>query len=201
MCVYYTDLCPRGDITLIHTTACRNAHRRKKYCELGDQTAHNRCQRKLMSTESCPVCHDLRYPAVRPGGDEIDGDGDGDGDGDDGDGEDDDDDNDDDDSGSRKRKIARIGASKQSSLTAMLAEKRNRVPKIIAPRKRATNNTRKRGPDNQKDFSRNALLAQAEGRQQYPLRPKISYMDSRIKAEKVARDRSSRDEYEEDEEF
>ncbi|KAF5873088.1 uncharacterized protein Bfra_008365 [Botrytis fragariae] len=29
MCVYYTDLCPRGDIILIHTTACRDAHRRK----------------------------------------------------------------------------------------------------------------------------------------------------------------------------
>ncbi|TGO52879.1 hypothetical protein BCON_0133g00240 [Botryotinia convoluta] len=178
MCVYYTDRCPQGHIILVYTTASQDAQRNRVYCPINDQTVHNRCQRKLKSSESCPVCHDLRLPAGEPGEDENDGDGDG--------GKDDDDDNDDDDSGNGRRKDERTGAVRQASLPAIRAGKHI---------------TRKREPDNQEDVSKKAPSAQAEGRQQYPLRPKILNMDSRIKTEKVARYRSSRDEYEEDEEF
>ncbi|KAF5873089.1 uncharacterized protein Bfra_008366 [Botrytis fragariae] len=114
-----------------------------------------------MSSDPVP-----RYPAVRPGGDENDDDGDG--------GEDDDNDNnDDDDSGSGKRKGERRGASRQTSLLAMRAEKRKWFPKIIPPRKRATGITRKREPRNQEDVSKKALPIQAEGIQQYTPRPNI----------------------------
>ncbi|TGO12716.1 hypothetical protein BTUL_0083g00190 [Botrytis tulipae] len=191
MCVYYTDLCPWGHSILVHTTACRRAHKEGKYCEHNEQTVHNRSQRKLRSPESCPVCHDL-FPAARPGQDQKHG-------GDDN-GEDDDNDEDDN-SGKGRRKNERTGAFKPTSLPAMRGGKRKRLPKIIPPRKRATRIIRRREPGHQEDVSENALSGQAKGRQQYPLRPKILEMNSRIKAEKVTRDRSSRDEYEEEEEF
>ncbi|THV52024.1 hypothetical protein BGAL_0091g00090 [Botrytis galanthina] len=195
MCVYYTDLCPRGHSILVHTTACRKAHREGKYCQHSEQTAHNRSQRKLALQDSCPVCHDLRYPAARPGENPNGGGGDNDGD------KDDNDDDKDDNSGTGRRKNERTGAFKPTSLTAMRGEKRKRFPKIIPPRKRATRIMRRREPDHQEDVSKKALSGQARGRQEYSLRPKILETGSRIEAEKVTRDRSSRDEYKEDEDF
>ncbi|TGO42339.1 hypothetical protein BHYA_0009g00180 [Botrytis hyacinthi] len=145
------------------------------------------CQRTLVP----------RYPAARPGEDQNDGGGDN--------GEDDDDDDDDDDKddngGKGGRKNDRTGAFKPTSLPAMRGEKRKRFPKIIPPRKRATRIIRRCEPNHQEDVSKKAISGQVKGRQQYPLRPKILEMDSRIKAEKMIRDRSSRDEYEEEEEF
>ncbi|KAF7898549.1 hypothetical protein EAF00_004995 [Botryotinia globosa] len=199
MCVYYTDLCPWGHSILVHTTACRRAHQEGKYCEHNEQTINNRPQRKLRPAESCPVCHDLRYPAARPGEDQNDGGGDNGRDDDDD--EDDKDDDEDDNSGKGRRKNERTGFFKPSSLPTMRGGKRKRFPKIIPPRKRATRIIRRSEPGHQEDVSKNALSGQAKGRQQYPLRPKILEMNSIIKAEKVTRDRSSRDEYEEEEEF
>lgn len=128
-------------------------------------------------------------------------------DGNDGDGdcgEDDDDNNNDDDSGNRRSKKKRTGASRQTSLPlsrAPDAGKRKQLPRITPPRNRATGITRKRKPGTQKDVSKKAIPRQTGGNQQYSLHPKILRTNSRIKAEKIARDKSSRDQYEEEEEF
>ncbi|TGO48357.1 hypothetical protein BOTNAR_0479g00030 [Botryotinia narcissicola] len=201
MCVYYTDVCLRGHSILVHATACRAAHRRGphqrgEYCLHNEQTLHNRSQRGLMSTDSCPVCHDVRHPAATPGEDQNDGGG-----GNGGDDDDDDKDDKDDNGGKGRRENERTGAFKATSLPTMRGEKRKRFPKIIPPRKSATRIIRRRESDHQEEISKKALSGEVKGRQQYPLRPKILETDSRIKVEKVTRDRSSRDEYEEEEEF
>ncbi|TGO80506.1 hypothetical protein BELL_0006g00410 [Botrytis elliptica] len=124
-----------------------------------------------------------------------------DGGGDNGGDNNDDDDDKNDNSGKGRRKDERRADVTLASLPAIRAEERRRSLNIIPPRKRATRIIRRRAPDHQEDVSKKALSGQAKGRQQYPLRLKALEMDSRIKAEKVTRDRFSKDEYEEDEDF
>ncbi|TEY59744.1 hypothetical protein BOTCAL_0187g00200 [Botryotinia calthae] len=100
-------------------------------------------------------------------------------------------------------KQKQIGALGQTSVLlsrAPDAGKRKQLPIINPPRNRTTGITRNRNPDTRKNISKKALPRHTGGSQQHSLRPKILKTDSRTKAGKVARDRFSRDEYEEEEE-
>lgn len=79
--------------------------------------------------------------------------------------------------------------------------KRKQLPIINPPRNRATGIKRKRKPDTRKNVSKKALPRQTRESKQYSLCLKMLKMNSRLKTGKVARDRSSRDEYEEEVEF